>query len=879
MDKDLVIRVLLAGSDQLSKPLRSTAELSRAAAKEMREARERVRELNREQLKIDRFRDLKKAASEARERFESARKEATAWGEQMSRVEKPTKAQAEAMAKAKQRASELETAWHNQQRRLNEMRSEMAKAGMSTTDLAGHQVRVREQLDRASNAMKEQAERSKQLAMEHRRLQEARQRVADAEERASTIRGHAVGALAGAAVVAAPMAYGVREAIQFESAMADVRKVVDFPTPEGLIETERRLTDMSTQLPFAREELAQIYAAGGAAGLPQDELLGFTETAGKMGIAFGMAASEAGRYMAQWRKAFQMTQSEVVVLSDQINYLGNTSGAQAPAISEVVSRVGPIAGVAGAAASEVAAVSATMLAMGVNSEVAATGTKNLMLRLTRGAAATREQQAAFAELGMTSTQVTRDMQNDAEGTLMAVINAIKRLPEAQRSGVITRLFGEESVAPIATLITATDQLEQNFARVNDETLYGGSMLAEFGAQAGTAANRLKMLQNSNDAMAGQIGANLLPTLLAASEVVKDMSDGFRRFSDEHPNTARAVTVIVAGITALVAIAAVLGIAVSGLLVPIAILRGRLLTTAAASTANAAASTAAAGGFKAAAASAWAYTGALGKKALGAMAAFGRGTLALGASLWRTAVPALATAATSVWGFTAALLANPITWIIIGIVAAVALLAGGIYLLMRNWDKIGPWLGNLWNTVTEKFNAGLNFLRGARDLFMAAGRHLLDGLIQGVRDKLDAVKDTITEAGRKVASWFKDVLGIRSPSRVFAAIGDDTMAGLALGLQRSGQEPINRIRAIAGRMAGAAAGVTASAAVGLGTVLASPAAAGAAVVNNTYQISVTVQAQPGQSAEQLGQAIAAAVAQAVQGAAPNDGGAGFDDPVD
>lgn len=64
---------------------------------------------------------------------------------------------------------------------------------------------------------------------------------------------------------------------------------------------------------------------------------------------------------------------------------------------------------------------------------------------------------------------------------------------------------------------------------------------------------------------------------------------------------------------------------------------------------------------------------------------------------RTVVTAMTPMIASVWSFTAALLANPITWVVVGIVALITV----IVLLIKNWDTIikkVPILGVIFNTV-------------------------------------------------------------------------------------------------------------------------------------------------------------------------------------
>lgn len=53
-----------------------------------------------------------------------------------------------------------------------------------------------------------------------------------------------------------------------------------------------------------------------------------------------------------------------------------------------------------------------------------------------------------------------------------------------------------------------------------------------------------------------------------------------------------------------------------------------------------------------------------------------------------------------WAMNAALLANPITWIVLGIVAAVGLLAGIIILLVNNWDAFIGWVQSVFGPVFE-----------------------------------------------------------------------------------------------------------------------------------------------------------------------------------
>ncbi|MBV1817650.1 phage tail tape measure protein [Bacteroidales bacterium MSK.15.36] len=72
----------------------------------------------------------------------------------------------------------------------------------------------------------------------------------------------------------------------------------------------------------------------------------------------------------------------------------------------------------------------------------------------------------------------------------------------------------------------------------------------------------------------------------------------------------------------------------------------------------------------------------------------------------TAVTALPSLIASVWSFTAALLANPITWVVVGIVALIAALV----LLWRNWDSVVSFIKGVFSGFVNGVVNGFNWIR-------------------------------------------------------------------------------------------------------------------------------------------------------------------------
>ena len=106
----------------------------------------------------------------------------------------------------------------------------------------------------------------------------------------------------------------VSAAIEFESVMADVRKVVDFDTAAPFRAAGRAVLDLSTRIPMAAAGLGEIMAEAGQAGIAREELLRFTEDAANMGVAFEMSGQQAGKAMAGLRTIFRVNSRSTEVV-------------------------------------------------------------------------------------------------------------------------------------------------------------------------------------------------------------------------------------------------------------------------------------------------------------------------------------------------------------------------------------------------------------------------------------------------------------------------------------------------------------------------------------------------------------------------------------
>lgn len=327
------------------------------------------------------------------------------------------------------------------------------------------------------------------------------------------------GAAVGATGIGAGLIYSAKKAIELDTQMAQVRKVVDFETPQGLINMRRGLVDLSREIPYTAKELAEIAASGGMAGFTEKEIPKFVKAAATMGTAFNIPAKEAGDAMVAMQAGMGLTLDGAVDLGDAINHLSdNMKGVVEPAaLVDVVKRVGAVGKASGLSAENVAALGAAFLAPGTNAEVAATGMKNFLNALTKRDAGSGPFRKAMDDLmgyPGAAKRVAHDMQTNAVGTIKTVLERIAALPKDIQPQMVSQIFGEESKAAIMPLLTNTKLLSEAFGMVGTKSKYAGSMQKEFANQMNTTEAQLKLFKNNVDALAIELGQALLPGINA-----------------------------------------------------------------------------------------------------------------------------------------------------------------------------------------------------------------------------------------------------------------------------------------------------------------------------------------------------------------------------
>lgn len=123
-------------------------------------------------------------------------------------------------------------------------------------------------------------------------------------------------------------------------------------------------------------------------------------------------------------------------------------------------------------------------------------------------------------------------------------------------------------------------------------------------------------------------------------------------------------------------------------------------------------------------------------------------------------------------------------------------------LMTAWDRIKTAVRNAISNVMEQVR-GIKgkitgALSGATSYLYDAGKNVIQGLINGIKDMAGRAAGAAKDAVMGAVNSAKGFLGIRSPSTVFKEIGDNVGKGLMIGIANSQ----NKVKKTAGQLSGA-----------------------------------------------------------------------------
>lgn len=816
MAQKLKLEVVLQALDRATKPIRAITQGSVGLGRELKTTRDQLKQLQAQQRDVSTWRTLNNAAKQTTQAISANRDRVRELSRQMAQTSTPTKALSAEFRRAVREAHALKQKHQEQQRQLQGLRGKLNEAGVSTRNLSEHERGLRQRISSTNTQLQQQERRLRAVTAQQQRLAQAKQQYERTQGLAGSMAGTGAAGLATGSGMIYSGARMLAPGIEFDSGMSRVQALarLDGDSPElAALRAQARELGANTQ--FTANDAAQGQGFLAMAGFSPEaiqaampamldvakagvmDLASTADVASNILTGFNLEASEMARVGDVLTAAFTRSNTSLEMLGDTMKYAAPNAAAYGQDIETMAAAAGKLGDA------------------GIQGSMAGTAMRAILSRL---AAPPKMAADAIAELGL---QVA-----DAEGNMRPLPDLLKEIHDrtanmgdTQRGGLLKAIAGEEAGSALTVL---TQQAGSGALQ---------DLIAQLRTAQGEAATTAKVMADnlggdleSLKSVWADLGIQMQDTanndLRGMVQGIAEVVRGIKAWMVENPELTGAIIKTAAGMALLITLFGGITLAIASVLGPFAMIRYGLVL----------------------------FTGK---------------SLAL--------LPVIKSIGTAFLWLGRMLMANPI-----GI--AIGLLVAAGWLLYKNWDGVVGGLKAIWQNLTEvgqrvwaeikaAFNGGILgvgqlianwsplglFYKAFAAVMSWFGVELPGNLIDGLVAGLKRLAPGLVAALSKVASMLPDsvkrVLGIHSPSRVFAELGGFTMQGLAQGIQRQQGEPLAAVAGVSQRMAGAADGIRFD---GRRPLSARPAHSG----STGGQYEIHIHAAPGMDPQAIAHAVAA-----------------------
>ncbi|EHM1247557.1 phage tail tape measure protein [Salmonella enterica] len=575
-------------------------------------------------------------------RFKEAQKEANRLGQEFRRTERENKSLSREFDQAKNRVNQLQQAHLQETQKLQEMRQALNRAGVSTKDLAGAQSKAKQEASQLNQEFDRQAKKLERIAEIEARVAKSKERLQKSMQVSANMTVAAFGAQQAGQTIKQALGGPMQVAADFEEQMAGVAAVANATDDQlsTLTATARRL---GAETSFSASESAEGMKYLAMAGFKTNQIIasmpGLLDLAKAGATDLGATSDIASDILS----GFGMKPEQMSRVSDVLTATFTTANTNLTMLGETMKYVAPVARQAGMSLEETAAMAGLLGNVGIKSSQAGTTLRAMVSRL---AAPTGAAAKTLERLGVSTKDASGDMRNMVE-IIGDIAEATENMGSAEKLQVLKDVFGEEPAAGMAELLSqeGAGGITKYLEVVNNANGRAAQVANKMGDNA---KGKLKELSSAAESLQITLGNALLPVVKDVSTWLTEVTRGVDKWAEAHPGLVRVLTIAGAAVGALAAAGAPLLLAMASI------------------------------------------------NSMMAMTRYGM--TAFGAISQLTAVRmGLVTAAQ--WALNAAILANPITWIIVAVVALIAVLGVLIY---KYFEPLKAFLSGFWDGFIQGF---------------------------------------------------------------------------------------------------------------------------------------------------------------------------------
>lgn len=771
MANDLRLSDLLSAIGRATAPLRQINRSSQATARNLRAARERLRDLDTQQQDIAGWRTQFKQAQQTSQALQQAQAQVRAVARQMKAAGTPTQAMTQQMRNAVEQARRLSQAHRTQSDALQQTRARLEAAGIQTRNLVNHQRDLRAKIAAANDLIANQTQRLRELRAQAERTAGARATLANTQQLGANLATTGANAMGSGRAALQAGARFMQPGLTLDAAMSKVQALLKLDkgdTSQRALRTQARELGVDTRFTASEVAQGQIFLAqsGFDAGGIHQAMPGLLDLAG---AGYG-GVSETADMASNLLRGMQLGAEHMGRLGDVMVGASVGSDVSLKALGETLRSVGPAAFRSGQDLETVAAMAGMLGPESLRGREGSDALASIFDRLSTPPAETAK---ALRTLGIDAKDAEGHLR-DVPTVLQEIYEKIRHLGISEGEGVLQAIAGDQSLTVINKLVAkaGTGELQQFIQTLKQAQGEAQRMAAAISDNL--AGDLIKLISAWED-LGIELQTQQDGPLRRMVQTLSDLIRSLQQWAAENPRLAASLVKTAAIFAALIAGMGALSIALASVLGPFALMRYALVM--------------------------------LGIRSNGLSPTLGT-LIALGTGLGKV----LRIVGKGMW----ALAANPV-------VAVLAALAAVAYLVYKNWDWVKSTFLEFWSGFSgwastaidaataaileyqpaallhEAFAAAYEYLATLPTTFTDYGAMIVDGLVTGLLSGLGKVRDAIGELGSGTIDWFKDKLDIHSPSRVFAELGGFTTQGLAQGLEAGAAEPLTAMSRLSLRL--------------------------------------------------------------------------------
>lgn len=325
-------------------------------------------------------------------------------------------------------------------------------------------------------------------------------------------------AIAFGAALGGALLVGIKQAVDFEDAMAQVNAVAD-STAEEFAEMRQAAIDMGAATAFSANEAANAIEELSKAGLSASQITGGA-LAGALALAAagGVGLAEASAIAATTLTQFNLQASEMSAVADTLAGSANASNTDVTGLGQSLKNVGTVAAQMGLTVEETVGL---LSALGDNAVVGAEAGTALKTTLLRLLAPTQRAREEMDRLGISVYDANGEAL-DAVGIIASLEQGLDGLTMAERNAALEIMFGSEAIAGANVL------LKEGSQGIGDYI----DAVSEQGVAADTAAKRMDSLKGDVENLTGAMESLAIQSSGGATDGLRTLTKAGTEFLDE-----------------------------------------------------------------------------------------------------------------------------------------------------------------------------------------------------------------------------------------------------------------------------------------------------------------------------------------------------------